>query len=51
MTQAIRNVKGKLTRLNDRVQKWFADHPKTLAWVAFWLFLNYVLDFVSGLFF
>lgn len=50
MTQLIRNVKSKLEELWGRLETWFVCHPKTLAYITFFLVLNYILDWVPHLF-
>jgi hypothetical protein len=50
MTQDEQNVKGRarLGELWGRVEDWFVCHPKTIAWLSFFLFLNYVIDLIGG---
>jgi hypothetical protein len=50
MAQIARNVKGKVQDTWDHAQVWFECHPKTLAYISFFLALNYILDFLPSLF-
>ena len=46
MARIVRFVKDKLESVID----WLVDHPRTIAWIVFWLGMNYVLDLLFYLF-
>ena len=50
MAQMQANVKRNLVKWRDRFYDWLECHPRTLAWIVFWLALNYVIDFLPRLF-
>lgn len=50
MAQDNENVKQEEDGPIDRFNKWLQCHPKTIAYIAFFLALNYVIDFLPKLF-
>ena len=49
MAQRWGNVKGKLRGWWNRASKWLECHPKTIAYIAFFLALNYFIDFLPSI--
>lgn len=51
MAQIVQIVKEIPQRIRGRLQdayEWFECHPKTIAWLTFWLAVNYVVDIITG---